>query len=130
MDVIVRKLSDWLSTDALVFEFLFSPSRRNLQLWPGWSVIWRWCCSSTIANGTVKIGLVANLAAAGEAITTSAAQLCGLKTRTIKSESSAFGADVGRLVVPHHPGLFTSKSEAQPKNWLRGNRGRRHWIGC
>lgn len=97
---LVRKLTEWLSVDALAFEFVFvaeGDARPLAQEEALLAMLFR----EAIANGTVRLARVATAATAGKVVTERARRsLChALAVGAGETALPADGADVGRLVV-------------------------------
>jgi hypothetical protein len=85
---LVRRLTDWLSSDALVFEFLFLAENETRPLEHEHALL-EMLFREPIANGTVKVSRVANL---GEA-----AMVCTERARRGLCHALCVGADPAPL---------------------------------
>ena len=98
--VAVRKLTDWLSSDALVFDFLFVGEGETQPLGQEESLL-ALLLREAIANGTVRLGRVANIGHAAKVVAERARQaLChALLVSATAIPPQSGSADVARLVV-------------------------------
>src|SRR5439155_7188072 len=96
----VRKLTEWLSADALAFEFLFVADGETQPLAQEEALV-AMLFREQIANGTVRLGRVANLDAADTLIADRArGSLChALAVGTGDAALTAEEVDAARLVV-------------------------------
>ncbi len=97
---LVRKLTEWLSADALVFEFLFV-AEGGAQPLGQESALLGMLLREAIANGTARLENVASPEAAGRVVTERARRsLChGLTVGSRPAVLAAEGAAVSQLVV-------------------------------
>jgi hypothetical protein len=98
--VAVRKLTEWLSVDALAFEFLFVAD-GEMQPLAQEEALLAMLFREPIANGIVRLSRVTSLAAAGDVVTDRARRsLCqALVVGATDTALPVDGVDVGRLVV-------------------------------
>jgi hypothetical protein len=98
--VLVRKLTEWLSADALAFEFLFV-AEGDVQPLAQEEALLAMLFREPIANGTVRLVRVANVAAAAKVVAERARRsLChALAVGAGETGLTGGGADAARLVI-------------------------------
>jgi hypothetical protein len=98
--VLVRKLTEWLSADALSFEFLFVADGAVQPLAQEEALL-AMLFRELIANGTIHLGHVPTLTASGQVVVDRARRsVChALTVGAIDAAMTADGADVARLVI-------------------------------
>ncbi len=98
--VLVRKLTEWLSADALAFEFLFVADGEAQPLAHEEALL-AMVFREQLANGTVRLARAASVDAAGKVVAERARRsLChALAVGTGGSGLTAEGAGAGRLVI-------------------------------
>jgi hypothetical protein len=98
--VAVRKLTEWLSADALAFEFVFVAD-GEVQPLAQEEALLAMLFREPIANGTLRLRRVDSLSAAGESVTDQARRSVShaLAVGTTDSALAVERMDVGRLVV-------------------------------
>lgn len=116
--VLVRKLTGWLSTEALTFDFIFVADGEAQPLGPEESLL-RMLLREPIANGTVQLILAPHLGAAGGQIAEQARRsLChALILSAAGAEMPVDHAEIYRLVVSSaRPRFFDSEGDRTPNS--------------